>query len=558
MLNTTTLQYTWRPWNGIVFNSSSSGTTRSKSTFVAPGVDQEGIEDTNEEDHAAAVTDLAKESSDTIPPSRETLDIKYPELLGEEIQEGEEVQPKIEQEPEDPEQNELPISTTSFNIPEKVFRATKKSDPGSSESFWSHTLYRGPDGPEHKVKVHYCKSKHTTERVLSEYFMDKKILGFDIEWKTEANKNSGSKKNVSLVQLASEERIALFHISLYAGDKIEDLVAPSLKKIMEDPSITKTGVAIKADCTRLRKYLDIHAQGIFELSHLYKLVTYSASKDYKLINKMLVSLAQQVKEVLHLPLFKGEVRGSDWSQPLVMDQIVYAASDSYAGVQLFDALEQKRKKLDPIPPLPFHAELNKPIRIAEGIEIASEEDGDAEEPEPPASSIKQPKKLSSTYLAKASESLELDPDFEPTLQSMTTPSAPVAESKPKKVIRVAKSSLKPTPPKNPLIVAAATHADAYRATHHQNRAAPSSLRCYFLWHHNPALSISDIAALLREVPLQQMTVANYIADAVKLEKLPVEKERMREVLSMMPSDIIWRRYKAVAKECDMVQGDHNV
>ena len=81
------------------------------------------------------------------------------------------------------------------------------------------------------------------------------------------------------------------------------------------------GVAIKADCTRLRKFLGIDTQGIFELSHLYKLVKYS-SEDVKKINKTLVSLAQQVQEHLQLPLAKGDVRMSDWSntQDLTYEQ----------------------------------------------------------------------------------------------------------------------------------------------------------------------------------------------------------------------------------------------
>jgi hypothetical protein len=106
------------------------------------------------------------------------------------------------------------------------------------------------------------------------------------------------------------------------------------RKIMEDPGVSKLGVAIKADCTRLRKQLGINTQGLFELSHLYKLVKFSESKDTHLINKSLVSLAKQVQEHLHLPLFKGEVRGSDWSQSLSWEQIIYAASDPYAAIIL--------------------------------------------------------------------------------------------------------------------------------------------------------------------------------------------------------------------------------
>lgn len=209
----------------------------------------------------------------------------------------------------------------TYQIPEELMNRAGTAERDSASSFWTYTLYRGPGGESDKVRVHYCKSKDTTEKV-AQYFLDKDVIGFDIEWKPDSKTTSGIKKNVALIQIASEERIALFHIALYAKDNVEDLVAPTLKKIMEDSNITKVGVAIKADCTRLRNFLEIDAKGIFELSHLYKLVKYSASGDYQKINRIGVSLATQVQEHLQLPMFKGEVRSSDWSQPLSMDQIV--------------------------------------------------------------------------------------------------------------------------------------------------------------------------------------------------------------------------------------------
>jgi hypothetical protein len=334
-------QRVWSPLHGIVFANSPAGSPRPISTAVAADV----MLHSNPEDRYV----LADSETEMIEGVRTVIAGKPAETLENEA----------DPEPEDPEQHELPRTTSSFMMSEEVFRAAKNAAPGSPESFWTHTLYRGPenDGIEPKVKVHYCRSKHTTERTLQQYFVNKKLLGFDIEWQPETHKNSGAKKNVSLVQLASDDRIGLFHIALYPKEDVGDLVAPSLRAIMEDASITKVGVAIKADCTRLRKFLKIDSRGIFELSHLYKLVKFSSSKDFKLINKRLVSLSTQVQEHLHLPMYKGgEVRSSDWSQPLQMEQIEYAASDSYAGVHLFDTLEIKRKKLDPTPPRPYNAE----------------------------------------------------------------------------------------------------------------------------------------------------------------------------------------------------------
>lgn len=156
---------------------------------------------------------------------------------------------------------------------------------------------------------------------MAQYFLNEEVLGFDIEWKMNAAAKEGIAKNVALIQLASEDRIALFHVARYSNtNNVDDFIFPALKKIMESWDITKVGVSIKADCTRLRKFLNIDSRGIFELSHLYKLIKFS-SIDVKKINKMLVTLAEQVQEHLLLPLWKGEVRSSDWSLDLNYQQI---------------------------------------------------------------------------------------------------------------------------------------------------------------------------------------------------------------------------------------------
>lgn len=271
--------------------------------------------------------------------------------------------PCLAEETEDPAQNELPYSDSAFKMTEELFRAAKQAEPGSAASFWSHRLYRGPviDGIQTRPTVHYCRSSKSTEKILESYFMDHKVVGFDIEWRADALRFHGPRANVSLVQVATEERIGLFHIALYPrGD---DLASPLLKKLMADPNISKVGVSIKSDCTRIKKHLNIECQGLFELSHLFKLVKYSQNRDFDSIDKKLVSLAKQVQEHLHLPLFKGgDVRSSDWSKKLQLHQLIYAASDCYAAIQLYHTLETKRKALIPTPPRPSHAELNIPIR----------------------------------------------------------------------------------------------------------------------------------------------------------------------------------------------------
>lgn len=218
----------------------------------------------------------------------------------------------------DPASNNPPFAALEYKMSEELFREAKRAAPGSPESFWSYSLYRGPG--DNKPKVHYCRSKHTAERVCKEYFASEKLLGFDLEWAADSPRSAGPRRNVSLIQLASPSRIALFHVAVFS--KGEDLVVPTFKKIMEDSSVTKVGVWIKGDATRLRTHLGIDSEGLMELSHLYRLVTYSRTGQFANINKRLVPLATQVEQCLHLPMFKGQdVRSSDWTQPLNMKQV---------------------------------------------------------------------------------------------------------------------------------------------------------------------------------------------------------------------------------------------
>lgn len=215
-----------------------------------------------------------------------------------------------------------PWSSLEYNISDELFHAAKACRAGSPGSFWTHTMYRGTgeDGTEQRVKVHYCKSRHTMEEVCKRHFLGEEVIGFDLEWVIRGAAGD-PRQNVSLIQMATASRIALFHVALFPkGD--EELTGPVFRKIMDDPSVSKVGVNIRPDCTRVTKYLGVPVRGIFELSHLYKLVTYSRERQFKQINRKVVSLATQVENFLHLPLYKDDsVRSSNWHRPLNEQQL---------------------------------------------------------------------------------------------------------------------------------------------------------------------------------------------------------------------------------------------
>ncbi|KAI1267740.1 hypothetical protein F5Y18DRAFT_309549 [Xylariaceae sp. FL1019] len=240
--------------------------------------------------------------------------------------------------------------------------------PGSRR-FFHYYNYRSPSGQ--KVQIQYSQTKSHSE-AIAKTFVNEPVLGFDMEWPWDSEKRSMIREKVALIQLASERRVGLFHIALHAGNTTEELIAPTLRKIIESSHILKTGVAVmSADFKRLKAHFGLEPQGAFELSHLHNLVTHGASSPEKCTTK-LRGLSAQVETHLGMPLWKGSTRTSDWSRPLNSSQIQYAADDAYAGFMLFHCMNAKRFKMDPAPPLPRRAETYLPLSMSKAVPIQLE------------------------------------------------------------------------------------------------------------------------------------------------------------------------------------------
>ncbi|KAI7541029.1 ribonuclease H-like protein [Hortaea werneckii] len=249
---------------------------------------------------------------------------------------------------------------TSYQIPFADYRNAVMASRNSNAAFWSHKLYKNNEG---KVPtIHFCTSFKQAEE-QAQKFLNEPVLGFDIEW--EPYKKSSIKDHVSLIQIAAEDKIAIFHLARFPGESTDQLIPPSLRSVLESEDTIKAGVNVAGDAKRIQNHLGIEMKGLFELSHLYKIVHFSATKPH-LVNKKMINLAAQVQKVLLLPLKKDEVRTSAWTKPLSMQQVEYSASDAYAGFRLFHALEAKRRKMDPVPPRPALYEKQEPLVLGDG------------------------------------------------------------------------------------------------------------------------------------------------------------------------------------------------
>jgi len=394
-----------------------------------------------------------------------------------------------------------------------------------------------------------------------------------LEWEQFASlKNHGPKQNASLIQIASESRIALFHVACFKGSSTDELMPPSLRAVLEDPNIIKTGVNVVGDSNRMRRFFDVEVKGLMELSHIYRIVKYS-EKTPKDVNFKLVSLATQVESILLLPLRKDEVRVSRWASKLNGQQTEYAAADAYAGLQLFLTLEKMRYGMKPRPPRPGFLEEGKPLILGNGTKItrsASKTSASASAKKATSGNIPQEEEENDEFF-DAAEELDIEALEEPLPvdQELTYPSLPLQtddseladDGRTDIPVSLKNDSSEPTDDKTsaqrPETLLAQSWAQSFllsssrqtsqKGSSSRSRASAgaSSLRAYHLWHEQ-GLDIEEVAACCREPPLAHSTVASYIMTVIREERLPFDMDRARAILDVMPSTVQWRYEKLLA------------
>lgn len=144
------------------------------------------------------------------------------------------------------------------------------------------------------------------------------MLGFDTE--TRASFKVGEIYKVALLQLATDTDA--FLIRLHG---IKDF--SSIKKILENPAILKVGVAIRDDLKNLNKLFNFSPQNFIELQ--------TVAKEKGLKN---MGLRGMTEEVLQASLSKA-AKISNWeTRVLSEEQILYAATDAWIGLKLYQKL----------------------------------------------------------------------------------------------------------------------------------------------------------------------------------------------------------------------------
>ncbi|CAN0127312.1 unnamed protein product, partial [Ectocarpus sp. 12 AP-2014] len=151
------------------------------------------------------------------------------------------------------------------------------------------------------------------------------ILGLDIEWEISAAGAPPSPP--ATIQLAAGKRVVIFHI-LHGQRSVPGELPDPLVELLEDTKLTKTGVGIKGDCTRLTSYYGV------EVAHAVDLRSLAVERKVELGLRR--GLADLCVHLLGKQLPKDPtVRLSKWNKlDSSDDQKRYAALDAYACILL--------------------------------------------------------------------------------------------------------------------------------------------------------------------------------------------------------------------------------
>lgn len=165
--------------------------------------------------------------------------------------------------------------------------------------------------------IEIIEKDNDIERAVS-ILKQSKIIGFDTETKPNFVKKSSNK--VALLQLSTLENAFIFRLHYL---KKFDL----LYSLLSDPNIMKIGVAISGDFKELQQLKKFKPSNFIDLQ--------SYVKKFEIEN---ISLKKMAAIVLGRKISKKQQRSNWAAEELTEAQIIYAATDAWVTLLIFDEL----------------------------------------------------------------------------------------------------------------------------------------------------------------------------------------------------------------------------
>ncbi len=156
-------------------------------------------------------------------------------------------------------------------------------------------------------------------RRVADYLSTRKIIGFDTE--TKPSFKRGDNHQVALLQLSTDEKAFLIRINMTG-------LPPEIKRLLSDPNLLKTGVAIHDDIKGLQKISRFNPGGFMELQRMAQEL---GIKDFSLKKLCAILLGFRISKSQQLTNWEAE--------QLTPQQMVYAATDAWASLKIYEKLQ---------------------------------------------------------------------------------------------------------------------------------------------------------------------------------------------------------------------------
>ncbi|KAF1490857.1 hypothetical protein FQV08_0013187, partial [Pygoscelis antarcticus] len=203
--------------------------------------------------------------------------------------------------------------------------------------------------PIPRANIHFLQTWEETLQCWEKVLQPGQVVGIDMEWRPSFG--MVGKPRVSLLQIALKDEVFLLDLPRLLeqaeteGEK--EKLPHFIQMLYSDAAITKLGYGISGDLSSLAatwsalKGTDKQAQGLVDLLTVDKQVDVpSPEQSYKDrgFRQPEKGLSLLVQHVLGKPLDKTEQLSNWEKRPLREEQILYAASDAYCLLEIYEKL----------------------------------------------------------------------------------------------------------------------------------------------------------------------------------------------------------------------------
>ncbi|NXL51100.1 MUT7 Exonuclease, partial [Podilymbus podiceps] len=230
-----------------------------------------------------------------------------------------------------------------LQIQERVEEAAKA---GNCEASKKEDCYQLPIP---RANIHFLQTWEETLECWGKVLQPGQIVGIDMEWRPSFG--MVGKPRVSLLQIALKDEVFLLDLPrLLEQAETEDekeKLPHFIQMLYSDAAITKLGYGMSGDLNSLAatwsalKDTDKQAQGVVDLLRVDKQVdVLSPEQSYedRGFRQPEKGLSLLVQHVLGKPLDKSEQLSNWEKRPLREEQILYAASDAYCLLEIYEKL----------------------------------------------------------------------------------------------------------------------------------------------------------------------------------------------------------------------------